>query len=204
MSWIQDLMNGQPQTPEDNIVNGYKLIPENVLDYEESQMEIALSRAKSDDLALIKLEDLPAKKLFKQTPMKDQGTMGSCTAFGGCKWFEEYYLDKKEEVLDLSELMIYHLNKLNDPWDGVWYSGSSTKASAKMFKEYGSCPESVYPYRKIEFDTVTKEAFRKAWKYRISGWSYVEKSELHLVNTLQDSPILIGFKFFKQFMEPGN
>lgn len=72
---------------------------------------------------------------------RDQGPVGTCTAFAGAAVMEGQLNDTN---LDLSEAFIYSLTKSIDGEDG---DGSFLEFTTLVLIEYGACREESWPYR---------------------------------------------------------
>jgi len=100
-------------------------------DYEEESAEI---------LAPLKL---PAAYTGIYTPVKDQGSCGSCWAFGTLGAMEAAYKKKYGVTLDLSEQYLLSCNTLGYGCDGGWFAFA-------MCKSPGAILESCFPYKAVD------------------------------------------------------
>jgi C1A family cysteine protease len=97
-----------------------------------------------EDTKLSKSTAIPAKFSWKDenkmTPVKNQGSCGSCWAFAACGQFEANIKRFDNVTRDLSEQWLVNCDKEYDGCDGGMYPGT-------MFQDYGSVYESDVPYK---------------------------------------------------------
>lgn len=74
------------------------------------------------------------------TPVKNQGSCGSCWAFAACGSFEAVIKIADRKTVDLSEQWIVNCDKSNSGCSGGW-------CPDKMFKTYGAVYEADAPYK---------------------------------------------------------
>ena len=94
----------------------------------------------SVDLAVVKL---PAAYTGVYTPIKNQGSCGSCWAFGTLGAMEAAYKKKYGTTLDLSEQYLVSCNTLGYGCDGGWFAFA-------MCKNPGAILESCFPYKAVD------------------------------------------------------
>ncbi len=100
------------------------------------------------------------------TPVRNQGSCGSCWAFGTIATLESVLLIKSDKEIDLSE---QHLVSCNDEgWgcNGGWWAH-------EMLVSPGAVQESDFPY------AANNSACGGPYQYkaRLSGWAYVDGTE---------------------------
>jgi hypothetical protein len=94
----------------------------------------------SVDLAVVRL---PAAYTGVYTPIKNQGSCGSCWAFGTIGAMEAAYKKKYGTTLDLSEQYLLSCNTLGYGCDGGWFAFA-------MCKSPGAILESCFPYKAVD------------------------------------------------------
>ena len=116
------------------------------------------------------------------SPVKSQGTIGSCAIFSIVSVFE--YFMKRSRLLSendmLSERFLYYQTLLTTyKCIPKHFPGVSIHDALKTSVEYGICSEHLFPYYqnsyqslsgKIELNPPPKEAYLDAKKYRVSGY----------------------------------
>lgn len=86
------------------------------------------------------------------TPIQDQGSIGSCTAFGGCATLEhEQRRLGYPQVTKLCELDLYYRDRQVIGLDTNQDTGSYPDAVLQACKVYGVCPEEDRPYDPARF-----------------------------------------------------
>ena len=86
---------------------------------------------------------LPAAFTGIYTPVKDQGSCGSCWAFGTLGIMEAAYKKKYGTTLDLSEQYLVSCNTLGYGCNGGWFAFA-------MCKSPGAILESCFPYKAVD------------------------------------------------------
>src|SRR3954469_23773934 len=84
------------------------------------------------------------------TPVRDQGQLGSCTAFGGCAAIEAD-LNRPDAPIDapptvLSPLYVYYFDRQEGGFPTTQDTGSTPLALMKALHDFGACPEDADPY----------------------------------------------------------
>lgn len=86
------------------------------------------------------------------TPVKDQGSSGTCWCFGTTSFFESEIMRKGGPELDLSEMFTVRWNYMERTYDnylrhgkGRVSTGSIPHMVVNIWKKYGCVPENVYP-----------------------------------------------------------
>ncbi len=133
------------------------------------------------------------------TPVRDQGSDGTCVAFASVVGVKEYE-DSKEyrKLIELSPRYVYSLCK---QFDGAPdEEGTYPRVAMKVLLNYGVCPENEWPYKPHQKDRPKKNANKDAKRYRIKAYarlnSVVEMKRSLLVN----GPFLAGVKVFASWM----
>lgn len=100
------------------------------------------------------------------TPIKDQGSCGSCWAFGVVGAFEGAILKEDGVTVDLSEQHVVSCNDMGFSCNGGWWAYD-------MFVNPGGVLESCYPY--VAQDTVCVE--NCPYPYQIQSWAFCEERD---------------------------
>ncbi len=153
-------------------------------------------------MALV-LPAIPLPKSFdytaSMTPVRDQGTDGTCVAFASVVGVKEYE-DSKEyrKLIELSPRYVYSLCK---KFDGAPNKeGTYPRLAMKVLLNYGVCPENLWPYKPHQKDRPKKNAEKRAKRYRIKAYARL-KSLLEMKrNLLINGPFLAGVKVFKSWL----
>lgn len=80
------------------------------------------------------------------TPIRDQGSEGTCVGHALVGVAELLYWRKLGRPPDFSERWAYEKAKVHDEWPGVDYEGSSLRGAVKGWSKEGLCPEKAWPY----------------------------------------------------------
>lgn len=136
------------------------------------------------------------------SPVEDQGALGSCVAHAVTSAYENQLLYKyPERFTELSRLFLYYHTRLlenNISADsGVVYLRSSMRAGNK----YGICAESLWDYMISEFasqpspDSYVDAADRKIVDYQFT------RNMSDIIDALnQSKPVVVGFEVYQGFM----
>jgi len=156
-------------------------------------------------------EVLPSQKDWtpEMSPVKDQGSLGSCVAFAVCamkEWQEQKEnlleieggkLDyRKKRFYDLSEQWIYYMCKKIDPWPNE--EGTSIRYGMKVLQKIGVPVEDGWEYN----DKVKGKP--ESWSSLVARWntikSYRRLNGLQEIRTaLNLGPCVIGIELFDEF-----
>jgi C1A family cysteine protease len=157
-----------------------------------------------------------APKVFDWTadmsPVKDQGSLGSCVGFAltAMKEWQEVREKRKErkvygvtlrDVTNLSEAWVYWNAKQIDPWPGV--EGTSIRYAMKVLQKQGVPPEYSWEYNDDYPGGPQKSAPKLAiWGMIGSYWRVESLKELKKALTVQ--PVPIGIACFKEILSVGS
>lgn len=151
---------------------------------------------------------------YKMSPVKDQGSLGSCVGFSvtAMKEFQEQMEHEKEvaagkkyvreeDNYDLSEAWVYWKAKKIDPWPGE--EGTSIRYAMQVLQKIGVPCEKAYPYSDLY------EGSPEIWAKMIAKWgligSYWRIETLSELKTaLVDSPVTIGIPCFREIFYVGS
>lgn len=153
-------------------------------------------------MALV-LPPIPLPKSFDYTrqmsPVRDQGSDGTCVAFASVVGIKEYQ-DSKEyrKLIKLSPRFVYSLCK---KFDGApEEEGTYPRVAMKVLLNYGVCPENYWPYRPQQKDRPKKNAEKDAKRYRIKAYARL-KAVLEMKRSLLvNGPFLAGVKVFESWL----
>jgi len=150
------------------------------------------------------------------TPILDQGNLGSCTAHAAVAAFE--WLQKarqKGKYVAGSRLFIYKESRDIDGEKGD--VGSSLRSAAKAMANYGVPPEKIWPYIVSRFDveppaSVKKEAVKaKSTNYwRVDGGSYngtlinMKTALAAVPGSPTGLPVMFGFTCYDSAFDVGS
>lgn len=134
------------------------------------------------------------------TPVKDQGTEGTCVGFGVSVCKE--YFDKKEYNKDiiLSSRYIYEEARKIDGLSDIG-DGTTTSAGLRILEYQGVCEESFWPYIANNRGTPNDGYDENAKKYRIQSFARIS-SYMDVFNILAThGPCLFSVPVFKNWKE---
>jgi len=124
------------------------------------------------------------------TPIKDQASCGSCTAFGTIGEMEAEHKIKTGETIDLSEQLLFHLS-------GGTCSTGNTMPGILDAAIKGTSLEDCCPYRGSDgIDNCCKEWWKGG--KRIASWRKVSTDEAKEI--LKTKPIIGAFDVHQSFM----
>lgn len=151
------------------------------------------------------------------SPVKDQGQAGSCTGQGWSSVFESLQLIELKKKLSgdsaleefnktkftpASALFIYWNERILDGTT-TQDSGSEIRTGMKAVKQFGVCPESLWPYDIArEFSTPTTHAYNIAKLHKVLYGYKIDNTKLTLLKTClnQGYPIVYGQTLYNSFM----
>lgn len=100
------------------------------------------------------------------TPVKNQGSCGSCWAFGQCAAFESAIMKADSVTVDLSEQYLVSCNTLGYGCNGGWWGYD-------MFVDPGAILESCFPY--VAQDVPCD--YSCGYPYVAQSWAFCENSD---------------------------
>ena len=133
------------------------------------------------------------------SPVKDQGTLGSCAAFAtvAMKEYEEFRERQKPNipnVYDFSEQWVYYMAKKIDDWPDQ--EGTSLKYTMKVLKDIGVPTEEAWPYNDAEIGEPLEWASMVAKWYVIDSYWRVQGLREILAALDKSGPFPIGIEVF--------
>lgn len=169
--------------------NKYYLMPKNI--------EVPLDEDYVPSTAALPTE-VDLRKQF--TPIKNQGSLGSCTAFALVSIYE--YIMKKNENTDtnLSELFAYHNARVRQGKGPGDEDGSSLYDVVMGMGEQGICLEKYHAY--VENDNVapSEEAYKDAEMRKVTKALNVERKIEHIKSAVsQGYPVAISLCIYDSF-----
>lgn len=102
---------------------------------------------------ITKSQELPPVHMIPSTsftPIKDQGIIGSCTAFAAVAQMEYYIKQKTGDDVDLSEMFLYLETRRELGWERE-DSGAYLRTVMKALVSVGVCEERLWPYDEAKF-----------------------------------------------------
>ncbi|RYM34801.1 hypothetical protein ERX46_05350 [Brumimicrobium glaciale] len=133
------------------------------------------------------------------TKVKNQGELGSCTAFPITAVYE-YYAKRNNKKVDISELFVYYnTRELNGNTDVE--VGTSILDAIHSVREKGACTSKLHPYKIDAFmNKPVDEAYSEAQRQLVKSASRIEINENEFKNAIANGhPVIIGLKIFKSF-----
>ncbi|MFH0918060.1 MAG: C1 family peptidase [Candidatus Omnitrophota bacterium] len=132
------------------------------------------------------------------SPVRDQGSEGTCVAFASVSGVKEYQ-DKKEyhKLIRLSVRFLYSLCK---KFDGMpFQEGTYPRIAMKILLNHGVCHESFWPYLPNKKGIPRKGADIDALKFKIKAYARL-KSLLEMKRSLLiNGPFIAGVKVFQSW-----
>jgi C1A family cysteine protease len=130
----------------------------------------------------------------KHTPIRNQGSCGSCYSFGACATYEAWLIKTQGTTVDLSEQYFMMKAKAIGPYGGC--SGWYLDTSMNLLKNYGVAKESDCPYKAAESACPSGIAT----PYKITSWASTSDK-----TTIQNAVkayglVYVGFAVYNDFM----
>lgn len=109
----------------------------------------------------LKLAPLPSSDLHLEQfmqPVKDQGQLGSCTAFCGTGDREAIAAQYEKKIVTLAPLFLYYIERQLDGSLAQGDCGSTGQTSCQALNQFGICQESDDPYDPNNFQIAPNAA----------------------------------------------
>lgn len=134
------------------------------------------------------------------SPIRNQGQLGSCTAFTGEGAF--HFEVKKQGLTDFlgSPLFLYYQERV-DQGTVNQDSGASIREISKALSNYGIAPESDWPYDINRFTQhPTAQAYADALNHKVTQYLSVAQQLDQMRSCLASGyPIMFGFTVYQNF-----
>jgi C1A family cysteine protease len=154
-----------------------------------------------------RLEVLPVNLTLATPAIRDQGQIGSCTAFCGAETDEilYYYKNNNSWVPVLSPSFLYYCERVLILKQRITAdNGASMVNIPQALQKYGDCKEISYPYPSSNKSTAyktppTSAAMTEGLNYRISSnYGLVATGDVTAVKTLLsgNTPVMMGFNVY--------
>ena len=146
----------------------------------------------------LKLSDPPPPSMDLReydSPIEDQGQLGSCTAQAVIGLVEHLQRKLYSRHLEASRLFLYKVTRTFLGWTGD--TGAFIRSTIKALRLFGVCPEEYWPYNIEQFDA-EPSAFCYAFAANYKSLIYYQ---LEGLEALKDSlakglPFTVGFSTF--------
>lgn len=136
------------------------------------------------------------------SPIEDQGSLGSCTAMAAVGALEYLIKKNKKDYKDLSKLFLYKISR--DSMGLTGDTGASLRHTVKCLKKFGVCPEALWPYKVSSFEKKpTLKMFESAEKNQVLGYYKNYKLEDIKWSLAEGYPVILGFPVYEHSFDPG-
>ena len=141
----------------------------------------------------------------KFTPIKNQSSIGACTAFAGCAQLEYYVKRKTNQDVDLSELFLYLETRRNLGWEKE-DTGAYLRTVMKTMASIGTCLEKHWPYDIKKFtENPPAHVYPRADDYKADSYFKIDKKQYNKKQVLdrirsalnRDLPLIFGFTCYQ-------
>ena len=145
----------------------------------------------------------PAASLRSGMPsVKDQGSLGSCTAHGATAAIEYLMVHDKKPEVDLSRLFLYFASRVwvegENPTED---SGCAIRNVMKALRSYGACVEKMWPYNVDAFAIrPPKVCVVEAAKHEIINYYRCPNLSSIKQSIADGYPVVIGFSVYQSMM----
>jgi C1A family cysteine protease len=137
------------------------------------------------------------------SPIDDQGSLGSCSANAFVNVYENMLLSSGEtDFEDLSRLFLYYNSRILEESVESDNGVIELKSTLDAATEYGVCTEELWPYQANTFSTTpSSDAYSDALQRRIPSYEFIANDDaMREVMSLYSKPVLIGMYVFEDFM----
>lgn len=133
-------------------------------------------------------------------PVKDQKTLGACTAFAATGYTEYLYRRFQNKTPEFSPLFLYYKEREYDGNLGQGDTGSFGSTAFWVLNKTGVCLESSDPYDVNTFEVVPTDAqLAEATKYRVGAMHTVLAVDDIRSSLFSGYPVLIGINVLESF-----
>lgn len=184
--------------PKDSLGKGWLPDPRDERDYDAPE-ELPLTTFQVSE---------PQSHIIDQTkftPIKNQGGLGSCTAFAGCSQLEYYVKRRTGNDVNLSELFLYLETRRNLGWEDK-DSGAYLRTTMKTMASIGTCLEKEWPYNIAKYrENPPAHVYPRADDYKADSYFKIDKSQYSKHETIQriksalnkNFPLIFGFVCYR-------
>ena len=156
--------------------------------------------------AISSRESLPKRYATVCTPVRDQGSSGTCVGMStsACQEADEMLNGMKEQ---LSPLFLYRECK---KIDGVKQEGTYIRTAMKVLQEKGICLESLYPYidnedtKNLKFPNVSTQAYNDAKTRKIKNYASLQTLQDVKLAIYNENAVVLGVYVTDSFMNSEN
>lgn len=181
--------------------------PDDERDFDAPE-KLSVLNSTNDKVDTFKISTKHIIEKSKFTPIKNQGSLGACTAFSGCAQLEYYVKKRTKHDVDLSELFLYLETRRNLGWEKK-DSGAYLRTTMKTMASIGTCLEKEWPYDKTKF-TENPPAFvyPRADDYKADSYfkadkkGYPRQQVMSRIKSLlnRDMPLICGFNCYSSVL----
>lgn len=167
----------------------YRLMPKNI--------ERPLEETYVPEIATLP-SDIDLRPSF--TRIKDQGNLGSCSAFAMVGIYEYILKKSAKKETELSPLFAYYNARKHMVGDESELEGTSLYNIIKGMGEDGICLEEFYPYTTTGFDEPSTDAIQDASCRKITKALNVERNIEHIKTAIAEGyPVAVSLQIFDSF-----
>lgn len=147
----------------------------------------------------------------KFTEIKNQGSLGACTAFAGCSQLEYYVKKKTGADVNLSELFLYLETRRNLGWEKR-DTGAYLRTVMKTMASIGTCLEKEWPYNIAKFsEDPPAHIYPRADDYKADSYFKIDKNQYSKDQVLsriksvinRNMPLIFGFTCYSNALRQG-
>lgn len=139
---------------------------------------------------------------LKDSPVQDQGELGSCTANALAGNLDYLKKQKLHHVLDFSRLFIYYNERVIEHTTNT-DSGAMLRDGIKTLVKLGACPESEWPYDVTKFTQKPSEKdYHDALQYQITAYYRLVTLDQMKHTLASGYPFVFGFSVYESFESP--
>lgn len=146
--------------------------------------------------------------LSNNSPVKNQGSVGSCTAFAGCAMNEFVCIKNNISPVDFSEKFLYYTTRVNVmKWPSNEDTGATVRDTLKAMNKYGICNEMSFPYlredeKECSFgDIPPPSSYLEAKNYLSTNYANIPLEVSNQTKVLENMKFLLnsGYPFMAGF-----
>ena len=133
------------------------------------------------------------------TPIRDQAGCGSCVSFATVAPFEAALrigTNNPNWAIDLSEQHLFACG------GGICWAGMSIDGALDYLKNYGTPPESCFPYQAQMGEDLPCGSSCSNWQsqaYKIISWNWISNQAQDIQTFLQDGPLVAAMDVYEDF-----